>query len=35
LGIFLEVWIESGEGGLGNYVFCLAEGEPEAVEKQI
>jgi hypothetical protein len=35
LGIFLEVWIESGEGVLGDYLFCVAEGDPEDVKKQI
>jgi hypothetical protein len=35
LGIFLEVWIESGEGVLDNYIFCVAEGDPKEVKKQI
>jgi hypothetical protein len=31
-GIFLEVWIESGEGHLGDYGFVEARGDPEAAK---
>jgi hypothetical protein len=30
--IFLEVWIESGDGCLGDYVFCEAGSEPETAK---
>ena len=30
--IFLEVWIESGDGCLGDYVFCVAGSEPETAK---
>jgi hypothetical protein len=29
---FFEVWIESGEGHMGHYVFCEAGSEPETAK---